>query len=67
MDGWLQYGRFRNSVQGEGLQKERYDARNWSASAPMWMVGCNTAASATVCRAKACRRSAMTPATGVRR
>ncbi|MBH1528230.1 autotransporter outer membrane beta-barrel domain-containing protein [Stenotrophomonas maltophilia] len=33
VDGWLQYGRFRNSVQGEGLQKERYDARNWSASA----------------------------------
>jgi len=33
VDGWLQYGRFRNSVQGDGLQKERYDARNWSASA----------------------------------
>lgn len=33
VDGWLQYGRFRNSVQGNGLQKERYDARNWSASA----------------------------------
>ncbi|MHC1655146.1 autotransporter outer membrane beta-barrel domain-containing protein [Stenotrophomonas maltophilia] len=33
VDGWLQYGRFRNSVQGEGLQKERYDARSWSASA----------------------------------
>jgi len=32
VDGWLQYGRFRNSVQGEGLQKERYGARNWSAS-----------------------------------
>jgi len=33
VDGWLQYARFRNSVQGEGLQKERYDARSWSASA----------------------------------
>lgn len=33
VDGWLQYGRFRNSVQGEGLHKERYDARSWSASA----------------------------------
>ncbi|HDS1581169.1 TPA: autotransporter outer membrane beta-barrel domain-containing protein [Stenotrophomonas maltophilia] len=33
LDGWLQYGRFRNSVQGDGLHKERYDARSWSASA----------------------------------
>lgn len=33
VDGSLQYGRFRNSVQGDGLQKERYDARSWSASA----------------------------------
>lgn len=33
VDGWLQYGRFRNSVQGEGLQKERYDAHSWTASA----------------------------------
>ncbi|MEG0186400.1 MAG: autotransporter outer membrane beta-barrel domain-containing protein, partial [Stenotrophomonas sp.] len=33
VDGWLQYGRFRNSVQGEGLQKERYRSRSWTGSA----------------------------------
>ncbi|ACF50439.1 autotransporter outer membrane beta-barrel domain-containing protein [Stenotrophomonas maltophilia] len=33
VDGWLQYGRFRNSVQGEGLQKERYRSHSWTASA----------------------------------
>lgn len=32
VDGWLQYGRFRNSVQGEGLQQERYRSRSWTGS-----------------------------------
>lgn len=30
VDGWLQYGCFCNSVQGDGLQKECYDVCNWS-------------------------------------
>ncbi|MGO4612141.1 autotransporter outer membrane beta-barrel domain-containing protein, partial [Variovorax sp. 2RAF20] len=33
VDGWLQYGRFRNSVQGEGLQKEHYRSHSWTGSA----------------------------------
>jgi autotransporter family porin len=32
VDGWVQYGRFKNSVHGEGLQKEKYDARTMSGS-----------------------------------
>ena len=32
VDGWLQYGRFRNSVRAMACRR-RYDARNWSASA----------------------------------
>lgn len=33
VDSWLQYGRFRNSVQGDGLDKERYRAHSWTGSA----------------------------------
>lgn len=33
VDGWLQYGRYQNSVEGQGLQKERYDARSATVSA----------------------------------
>ncbi|MNV60225.1 Outer membrane protein IcsA autotransporter precursor [compost metagenome] len=33
VDSWLQYGRFRNSVQGDGLQKERYRSHSWTGSA----------------------------------
>ncbi|WP_235189992.1 autotransporter outer membrane beta-barrel domain-containing protein [Stenotrophomonas sp. RIT309] len=33
VDSWLQYGRFRNSVQGEGLQKEHYRSSSWTGSA----------------------------------
>lgn len=33
VDSWLQYGRFRNSVQGEGLAQERYRSHSWSGSA----------------------------------
>jgi len=32
VDGWLQHGRYRNSVTGDGLQQERYDARSTAAS-----------------------------------
>ncbi|MEN5285928.1 autotransporter outer membrane beta-barrel domain-containing protein [Stenotrophomonas lactitubi] len=31
-DGWLQYGRFRNNVHGDGLQQERYRSRTWTGS-----------------------------------
>ncbi len=33
VDGWLQYGRYQSSVEGQGLQKERYDARTATISA----------------------------------
>lgn len=33
VDSWLQYGRFHNSVQGQGLDKERYRAHSWTGSA----------------------------------
>lgn len=32
VDGWLQYGRYDNSVEGVGLQKESYDATSWTGS-----------------------------------
>lgn len=32
VDSWVQYSRFRNRVQGEGLAEERYRSRNWSGS-----------------------------------
>ncbi|MDI9240517.1 autotransporter outer membrane beta-barrel domain-containing protein [Lysobacter sp. LF1] len=32
LDGWLQYGRYDNRVQGERLSEERYDAHTLSAS-----------------------------------
>lgn len=32
VDSWVQYGRFRNRVQGQGLATEHYRARNWSGS-----------------------------------
>lgn len=32
VDGWLQYARFDNEVQGEGLAKEKYDATTRAAS-----------------------------------
>jgi autotransporter family porin len=32
VDSWLQYARFRNSVHGDGLAKERYRSQNWSGS-----------------------------------
>lgn len=32
VDSWLQYGRFRNSVQGDGLERERYRSRSWTGS-----------------------------------
>lgn len=32
VDGWLQYGDFRNEVQGDHLAIERYDSTAWSAS-----------------------------------
>jgi autotransporter family porin len=32
LDGWVQYARFTNTVQGEALAKERYDSRAASAS-----------------------------------
>ena len=32
VDGWLQYARFDNDVQGEGLTKEKYDATTRAAS-----------------------------------
>jgi outer membrane autotransporter protein len=31
-DGWLQYGKFRNSVHGTGLAEERYDTHAWISS-----------------------------------
>jgi outer membrane autotransporter protein len=56
VDGWLQYGRFRNSVQGEGLQKERYDARNWSASAEAgYVLPCGAPRSAASTWNRSCR------------
>lgn len=33
VDGWVQYGRFRNRVQGEGLAEERYRSHSWTGSA----------------------------------
>jgi autotransporter family porin len=33
VDGWLQYGRFHNSVRGDGLPEERYKSHSWTASA----------------------------------
>lgn len=32
LDGWLQYGNFRNTAQGDYLSTERYDSRAWSVS-----------------------------------
>lgn len=32
VDGWAMYGRYRNTVQGIGLSKERYDSRTGTAS-----------------------------------
>ncbi|MEN5206677.1 autotransporter outer membrane beta-barrel domain-containing protein [Stenotrophomonas terrae] len=32
LDGWIQYGDFRNRVQGEALPLERYDSTAWAAS-----------------------------------
>jgi autotransporter family porin len=32
VDSWLQYARFRNRVQGQGLAEQRYRSRNWSGS-----------------------------------
>lgn len=32
LDGWLQYGRYDNKVQGDYLAEERYNASTWSAS-----------------------------------
>ncbi|WXL24891.1 autotransporter outer membrane beta-barrel domain-containing protein [Ectopseudomonas mendocina] len=33
VDGWLQYGRFHNSVRGDGLPEENYKSHSWTASA----------------------------------
>lgn len=33
VDGWLQYGRYTNTVQGNALADERYSASSWQASA----------------------------------
>ncbi|MDR0182686.1 autotransporter outer membrane beta-barrel domain-containing protein [Lysobacter arvi] len=32
LDGWLQYGRYDNKVQGDYLAEERYDASTWAGS-----------------------------------
>lgn len=32
VDSWVQYGRYRNRVQGQALASERYDARSWQGS-----------------------------------
>ncbi|QGW64498.1 autotransporter outer membrane beta-barrel domain-containing protein [Lysobacter soli] len=32
LDGWLQYGRYDNKVQGDYLAEERYNASTWAAS-----------------------------------
>ncbi|UTA53757.1 autotransporter outer membrane beta-barrel domain-containing protein [Lysobacter soli] len=32
VDGWLQYGRYDNKVQGDYLAEERYNASTWAAS-----------------------------------
>jgi outer membrane autotransporter protein len=32
IDTWLQHGRYKNTVKGDGLTKESYDSRTWSAS-----------------------------------
>jgi len=33
LDGWVTHGRYRNTVQGDGLPEVRYDARTWTLSA----------------------------------
>lgn len=44
LDGWLQYGRYDNKVQGDWLAEERYDAKTLSGSIEAgWAFGLNEA------------------------